>query len=168
MKDDTYYLHQTPKNICELLMDMVPLENGDAVHEPFKGEGAFYDHFPDNVVKSYCEIEEGIDYRSHTGNIDWVISNPPFQLENAKGKRENSFYPLLDYYSAIVKKGIAFLANDRCFSTLTPKRMKKLNDAGLYLQGYTICNIKKWRGRYFFMIFTRDNNPNINFIEGSY
>jgi hypothetical protein len=138
------------------------------VLEPFKGEGSFFDNFPDFVKKEWCEIEEGVDYQTHTGSIDWVITNPPFQLENKKGKRINSFFPLLEHFALKVNKGIAFLGNDRCFSTLTPLRMKRLNDMGLYLQGYTICNIKKWRGRYFFMIFTKKINPDINFLITNY
>ena len=148
MKDETYFFHQTPEELCKLLIKKCNLIKDDTVLEPFKGEGSFYNNYE--------------------GEIDWVISNPPFRLENNKGKRENSFYPLLDYYSTRVNKGIAFLGNDYCFSTLTPKRMKKINEMGLYLQGYTICNIKKWRGRYFFMIFTKEKNQNINFIEGSF
>ena len=167
-EQETYHFHQTPAELAKLLIAKVPLIEGDKVLEPFKGEGAFYNHFPDFVEKSWCEIQEGRDYKAHEGEVDWVISNPPFRLENEKGKRENSFYPLLEYYSTRVKKGIAFLGNDYCFSTLTPKRMKKLNELGWFLQGYTICNVKKWRGRYFFIIFQKRENKNINFIEGSF
>tara|TARA_R110000868_G_scaffold320405_1_gene581304 strand:+ start:351 stop:857 length:507 start_codon:yes stop_codon:yes gene_type:complete len=168
MKDDTYYFHQTPPELCKLLVEKVPLKDGDKVLEPFKGEGSFYNALPDFIIKNWTEIEEGRDFKNYQGEIDWVITNPPFKLENEKGKLENSFYPLLDYYSTRVNKGIAFLGNDYCFSTLTPVRMKKINALGFYLQGYTICNVKKWRGRYFFMIFTKEYNKNINFIEGSF
>ena len=168
MKDETYYFHQTPKELCKDLISLIPLIQGDKVLEPFKGEGGFYNVLPDIVSKEWTEIEEGRDYKTHIGNVDWVISNPPFKLENKKGKQENSFYPLLEYYAPRVNKGIAFLGNDYCFSTLTPLRLKKLNDAGLYLQGYTICNVKKWRGRYFFMIFTKEINPKINYLIKNY
>ncbi len=59
------------------------------------------------------------------------------------------------------------MGNDYCFSTLTPKRMKELNESGYYLNYYKICNVKAWRGRYFFMIFTKEPS-NIGFLEGSY
>jgi len=168
-KDDIYYFHQTPNDLACDLINKVPLEVGDKVVDSFRGEGAFYNNFPDYVEKGWCEIVDGIDYKNYEGEIDWIITNPPFRLEDEKkGKRVNSFYPLLEYYSTRAKKGIAFLGNDYCFSTLTPIRMKKLNELGWYLQGYTICNIKKWRGRYFFMIFMKKPNPNINFLLGSY
>lgn len=168
MKDETYYFHQTPPELCQKLIQKLPLVSGDQVLEPFRGEGSFYNSLPDCVEKYWCEIEEGRDYKDHIGEIDWIVSNPPFQLENKNGKRQNSFYQLLEYYASRVNKGVAFLGNDYCFSTLTPLRMKKLNELGLYLQGYTICNVKKWRGRYFFMIFTREKNDKINFIEGNF
>jgi hypothetical protein len=168
MKNDTYYFHQTPEELCKILITKIPLVNDDIVLEPFKGEGSFYNNFPTNVKKEWCEIEEGKDYKDYTGSIDWIISNPPFKLDIGDNNRVNSFYSILEYFSTKVNKGIAFLGNDYCFSTLTPLRMKKLNDNGLYLQGYTICNVKKWRGRYFFMVFNKIPNNNIGYIEGSY
>lgn len=168
-KNETYYFHQTPNDLAKELIKKVPLVAGDKVVDSFRGEGAFYNNFPDFVEKGWCEITEGKDYKDYEGEIDWEITNPPFRLEDeTKGKRVNSFYPLLEYYSTRVNKGIAFLANDYCFSTLTPIRMEKLNKLGWYLQGYTICNVKKWRGRYFFMIFTKEKNDKINYLLGSY
>ena len=154
MKDETYYFHQTPHELAKLLIEKVGLEEGDVVLEPFKGEGAFYNNLPDNVVKEWTELEEGRCYTSHIGMVDWIISNPPFQLE-AKIKRVNSFWYLLNYFADKVNKGIAFLANDTCFATLTPKRIKELNQKGLYLKKFITCSIKKWRGRYLFLIFTK-------------
>jgi len=167
LKDETYYFHQTPETLAIELIKKIPILETDIVHEPFKGEGSFYNNFP-KCKKVYSEIAENKDYRDYTDKIDWVITNPPFRLENDKGKLVNSFFPLLEYYADKVDKGVAFLGNDYCFSTLTPLRMKRLNEMGLYLQGYTICNIRKWRGRYFFMIFTKKKNDNINYLIENY
>ena len=62
-----------------------------------------------------------------------------------------------------------FLGNDYCLSTLTPKRMKELNDNGLFLNKIVICNVKKWRGRYFGLYFNK-NIPNDSFayLTGTY
>jgi len=166
-KDETYYFHQTPFALAKQLIDLTPLIEGDVVLEPFKGEGAFYNHLPDFVKKEWTEIEEGKDYKSFTGEVDWVISNPPFKLETTKG-RVSSFWTILKHYTSIAKKGICFLGNDYCFCTLTPKRMKELNDEGWYLNGYIICNIKAWRGRYFYMTFTKEKTNHISFLNGSF
>jgi hypothetical protein len=166
MKDKMYYFHQTPNELAKKLIEFLPLKADDTVLEPFKGEGAFYNNLPDYVVKHWTEIEEGRDYLSFEGPVDWVISNPPFRLETATG-RVNAFWTILKHYTSIAQKGIAFLGNDYCFSTLTPKRMKELNALGFYFHSYKVCSVKAWRGRYFFMIFTKEPSQ-IGYLEGNY
>lgn len=168
VKNDEYFFHQTPKELAEKLIKEIDLDHGDIILEPFKGEGAFYDSLPDFVIKEYCEIEEGKDYKDFKEKIDWVISNPPFKLENHEGIRENAFYTILKHYAPIVNKGIAFLGNDYCFSTLTPKRLKELNILGLYIHKIVVCSIKKWRGRYFFIIFKKRESQFYKYIEGNF
>jgi hypothetical protein len=164
---DAYYFHQTPKDLAKKLIAYIDFSDNDLVLEPFRGEGAFYDNLP-NVNKDWCEIEQGRDYKDYTKNIDWVVSNPPFKLKTNE-KRVNSFYFLIDYYAKRVNKGIAFLGNDTCFNTLTPKRLKELNEKyNLYIHNIIVCNVKKWRGRYFFIIFKKGNNSFYKYIEGSY
>jgi hypothetical protein len=155
MKNDIYYFHQTPPELAKLLIEKIGLQDGDTVLEPFRGEKAFYDNFPSNVVKEWTEVEEGRDYTSHEGMVDWVITNPPFRLESKVG-RVNAFWYLLNYYTDKANKGIAFLANDTCFSTLTPKRIKMLNEKGWFLKKMITSSVKRWRGRYLFLIFTKE------------
>lgn len=153
-KDKTYYFHQTPKDLAKALVEMCPIEENDIVIEPFKGEGAFYDAFPENCRKEWAELTEGKDYKEITRDYDWVITNPPFRLDTG-GKRVNSFWFLLDYYTQRARKGIAFLGNDACFCTLTPRRQKILEERGWGITKITVCSIKKWRGRYFFFILEK-------------
>jgi hypothetical protein len=155
LDNETYLFHQTPVDLAKDLIEHIPLVEGDVVFEPFKGEGAFYDQFPEYVNKEWCEIEEGRDYTEHTDRVDWVITNPPFRLETDKG-RVNGFYPLLDYFAGRVDKGLAFLVNDRCVSALTPRRIKLLSEKGLYLHKMVVCGVKKWRGRYYFLVFKKE------------
>jgi len=168
MKSDVYYFHQTPEELAKVLISKVPIEDGDVIYEPFKGEGAFYNNFPVNTHKLYTEIEEGLDFRNMNEEYDWVITNPPFRLQIDETKRVNSFFYILDYYYSKVKKGIALLTNDKCFSSLTPLRLKKLNDSGLYIHNIIVCNVKKWRGRYFFIIFKKEPCSMFNYILGSF
>jgi hypothetical protein len=167
MKDTEYNFHQTPKELAKDLIKYVDFALDDIVLEPFKGEGAFYDVLPSIVQKHWCEIEEGRDWMSYTGDIDWVVSNPPFRLDN-DGKRENAYFKIMNYYSTRVRKGIAFLGNDYCLSCLTPIRMKILNDNGIYLNKIVMCNVKQWRGRYFFMIFEKSNKNLFHYLPGNY
>ena len=154
MDRETYLLHQTPTDCAKDLIAHVPLVDNDIVLEPFKGEGAFYNHFPASVQKRWAERELGVDYTSIVDEYDWVITNPPFKLDT-EGKRVNSFWFLLDYYTQRARKGIAFLGNDCCFSALTPKRLQLLASRGFYITKIVVCSIKKWRGRYFFIILEK-------------
>lgn len=151
---ETYYLHQTPRSLAEALVALTPLEEGDVVLEAFKGEGAFYDALPPFVKKEWCEASQGRDYTHFTGSADWVISNPPYRLVS-DGKAVNALWLLLDYFSTRVAKGIGFLINDKCLSSLTPNRLNILAERGLHLTSLTICSVKKWRGRYYYLLFTK-------------
>jgi len=169
MDETTYLFHQTPEELAKLLIQHIDFCPNDLVLEPFRGEGAFYNHFPDTVVKDWCEIREGRDFKNYVGNVDWVISNPPFRLEQPNGKRVNSFFYLVDYYASRINKGIAFLAMDACFSTLTPIRLKELQEKhNLYIHNIIVCNVKKWRGRYFFMVFKKGECSFYKHVIGSY
>lgn len=44
--------------------------------EPFKGDGAFYNHLPIGTL--WCEINEGLDFFNFNDKVDWIISNPPY------------------------------------------------------------------------------------------
>lgn len=164
--NEVYLFHQTPKECAKDLIKFVPLVEGDIVLEPFRGEGAFYDNFPNNVIKKWAEIEKGVDYTTQT-DYDWVITNPPFRLDFG-AKRVNSFWYLLDYYSTRARKGIAFLGNDSCFSTLTPKRQEILKQRGWKITKIIVCSIKKWRGRYFFFILQKEGYDCMDYLLENY
>lgn len=167
MSNETYMLHQTPPTLAALLVNTLPLDPSDILYEPFKGEGAFYNAFPTHNEKDWAEIRQGRDYKDHTAAYDWVITNPPFSIHNGK-KLVNSFWPLLDYFSQHARKGIAFLANDRCFSTFTPLRLELLKQRGWALTALTTCNVKKWRGRYYFVVFQKARSSVIAHLSGSF
>lgn len=167
MKDDVYFFHQTPITLCKELMKYVSYEDGDILFEPFKGEGNFYNCFPTSTTNVWTEIEEGRCYTSYRDKIDWVITNPPFRIiEN--GKRENTFYKVLNYFADRAEKGICILGNFSCFFALTPKRMSELNKKGFYLNQVVLCNVKAWKGRYYFMIFTKEPNDSFKYMLSSF
>ena len=160
---EEYYFHQTPVDLCKKLIAITPLENGDKVLEPFKGEGGFYDNLPNHINKDWCEITQGRDYKDYSGDIDWIVSNPPFKLDG-----KCAFWKLINYYTEHVKKGIALLGNEYCLSSLTPKRICELKKKGWYVNKIVCCSIKKWRGRYYYIILQRQSCDFFDYIEGNY
>lgn len=167
-RDEAYYFHQTPETLAVKLIDLVPLVDGDVVYEPFRGEGSFYNNFPAGTTKLWTELVDGQDYRNFTETYDWVITNPPFRLQHTDGTRTNSFWLLLEHFTNTARKGVAFLGNDNCFSALTPLRIQRLRDRGWYIQSITVCSVKRWRGRYFFIVLTRTPSQFYTALDGHY
>lgn len=166
--EEVYLFHQTPAQLAKDLIKHITIEQTDIVLEPFKGEGAFYDNLP-QCQKEWCEIAQGRDWLSHTTMVDWVITNPPFRFETGAGnKRENAFYKVLLHFSTLVNKGVALLINDKCLAALTPNRIKDLESNGLYLHNMIVSSVKKWRGRYYFMIFKKEPSPVLKSLSGTY
>lgn len=162
MKDEQYFLNQTPIDLCLDLVEHIPIEFGDTVWEPFAGEKSFYNAIRKKTQQTeWTEIEDGKDYKDIEGKFDWIITNPPF---NGTG----SFAKLLMELSDNVNKGIAFLGNQYCFTSLTPKRLKILEDKGLCLSKVVVCNVKKWFGKYYLMVFTRTQPRVMDYLLGSY
>lgn len=158
--DEAYAFHQTPPDLAKRLIEFVPLEQGDVVYEPFMGEGAFYNNFPANTTKIWAEIRKGKDYKVES-EYDWVITNPPFRLEEGN-TRINGFWLTLDYFSTRAKKGVAFLFNKKCLEALTPKRLELLHQRGFFVEKIVVCSVKKWMGRYYFLILRK--RPNNFFV----
>lgn len=152
---DMYMFHQTPAELAADLMRFIPLEASDRYYEPFAGENAFFNSFPNFALKDWSEITRGRDYKDYNKEYDWVITNPPFKIPNDKGVLKNAIFPLLLYFAARAKKGIAFLVSDYAFNSLTPIRIAKMEALGFYLQSLTFCAVKEWRGRYIFMVWSK-------------
>ena len=171
MKDDTYYFHQTPELLCRDIISNIAFEPDDIVLEPFAGENHFFKNFPEDITKYRCEIEDGLDFK----DFDYegirpttIITNPPFRLETENG-RKNAFFDILLFFSKMsFIKNIYFLCNDYCVGSLTPKRMTKLNEQGLFINKKTTISIKKFRGRYYLCHFSRTHNPSFDYYLTNY
>ena len=69
----------TPPVLAKKMIEMCEIKPTDRVLDPSRGGGVFYDNFPE-CIKSYCEIEEGIDFFDYDQEIDIIIGNPPYSL----------------------------------------------------------------------------------------
>lgn len=153
--NEIYNFHQTPAELAADLMRFIPFQLDDRCYEPFAGKDAFFNAFPKSMRTDWSEITRGRDYKDYNKEYDWVITNPPFKIPNEKGVLKNAIFPLLLYFAARTKKGIAFLVSDYGFNSLTPVRIAKMEALGFYLQSLTTCAVKEWRGRYYMMVWSK-------------
>ena len=97
-----------PKNTPEKDLVMTPeylakdiiehFKPSGIILDPCRGQGAFYDNF-NTETKDWCELDEGKDFLTYNKKVDWIITNPPFNV----GKD----FALKSLETA--KRGVAFL-----------------------------------------------------------
>ena len=66
----------TPRTLAKAVIDHHPISG--QVLDPCRGDGAFYDQFPDHSESLWCEINEGRDFLQWQMPVDWIVGNPPW------------------------------------------------------------------------------------------
>lgn len=145
--DNEFY---TPQALARYCIDQVPLEEGDIVLDSARGTGAFYNQFPDYVERKYCEITEGIDFLEWSQEIDWIITNPPY--DNLDEWYQHS--------ADVVRKGFAYLFH---LHNITPRRIEMMEQKNFGLTHIHLCKVFEWYGMSAFVIFTRGKNHCISY-----
>jgi len=142
-------LHYTDKKMVRDLIRMIPLTLGDRVLDAGSGRNkTWYKELCDYCVEPFeCEIEDGVDFLLWRKSVDWVIGNPPF----------SQGYKFVEHASIIANKGMAFLGSGKFInSLLLPNRLERLKEAGFYINSIRVVQDKRWYGRYYFIVFTRN------------
>ncbi len=101
--------------------------------DPFKHTGRYYNNFPEDVEKDWCEITQGRDALKYNYTDTVVVSNPPYSI----------LTPLLDKMAKDKAAVISLLILNHA---LTAPRLEKMEKAGYRLAGLTFCNVKGWFG----------------------
>ena len=68
----------TPEDVSKLIISKFNLSG--KVLDAFRGGGSFYNNYPENVEKYWCEIKDGVDFFDYHEKIDWIITNPPYSI----------------------------------------------------------------------------------------
>lgn len=75
---DKYY---TPRYCIELLIKRIDFTKVNSFLEPCKGDGRILEYIPNDILKYYAELDDGIDYlNTDFSQVDLIITNPPFSL----------------------------------------------------------------------------------------
>jgi hypothetical protein len=151
-KDITF--HYTNEQMVKDLILLIPFKLGDSVLDAGSGKNkVWYNNLPNNLIKYECEIEDGHDFLEYTEKYDWIIGNPPFHIG----------WEFTEKAIQLANKGICWLVNNTEMNSLfTPRRQRIIREYGFYLEKIHIVSDKRWFGRYYFLIFTK--NPN-NFLS---
>ena len=148
----------TPESLVIDLLKKVPIIEGDIVIDAGSGDRKVWFNNIPSSKKIESEIKDGSDFLKINKEVDWSIGNPPFW----------EFIPFIFKASEISRKGFAFLTNHSRINQITPVRLRKLEEKGFYLSSITIFAVKKWFGRYYFLVFTKTKNTSIDYLKGNY
>ena len=136
---------QTPIDLAENLLKMIPIKANDILYEAFRGDGNFYNLFPKENVKIWSEIKEGKDFFDFDGNCDWCITNPPW----------SKITKILNKLVKICNTGFALLIHSL---TISPNRIKFIEENGFIITKYHMVKVTGWFSHSVFIICEKKNN----------
>ena len=151
----------TNPTMAKDLIARICFADGDIIMEACKGTGSFYDNLPSNTINKYCEINEGIDYLSFDGIVDYTISNPPFVPRKL-------FWSFHCKAMDTTRKEIYWLVNLASLNTFTPKRLQEMKDKGWLINSFHIVSDKRWFGRYAWVKISKNNTDVMSWYKKSY
>ena len=134
----------TPPSVAKKMINICDISPTDKVLDPSKGKGVFYDNLPE-CIKSYCEIEEGLDFFDYEGDVDVIVGNPPFSL-----------------WDKWVDKTIQLNPKKICYIygvfNMTPKRFERFENNGYKIQKVVLMDIEWWLGSSFVVLMEKKPN----------
>lgn len=68
----------TPEFIVKKIMKELPIKSSDTLLDAFAGDMVFYNNYPEDNIKFWCEIDKGKDFYEFNKKVDWIITNPPY------------------------------------------------------------------------------------------
>lgn len=145
--NDIFY---TPLELSKKAIDMIDYNDNDIWFDPFKGEGSYYNQFPNNN-KVYTEITEGKDFFEFNDKVDIICSNPPYSLINK----------VLEKCSQLNPRVINLLIG---MINLSPRRIQIMNDNGYYITKLHLVNVKGWFNNNIVVQFEKGVNFDKNII----
>ena len=152
-KDITF--HYTNEQMVKDLLKIIPISG--SVLDAGSGKNKVW--FKNLKGKKYeCEIEDDCDFLLWDKKVDWVVGNPPFKMG----------WLFLDKASQIATHGIAFLGNLNFLNSCLPGRLEIIKQRGFQLNKIHIVQDKRWFGRYYFLIFTKDKNEFLSWNNKNY
>ncbi|NCD07198.1 MAG: hypothetical protein EOL97_13875 [Spirochaetia bacterium] len=149
--------HYTNEQMVKDLIAITPL-SGSVLDAGSGKNKVWYKNIPEGLEKYECEIEDGVDFMEWDKKVDWIIGNPPFNIG----------WKFIEKSCEIAQKGLAVLGNINNFNQFTSARLEKMKEAGFTLKHIKIVADKRWFGRYYYLIFTKENNNLLSWERKTY
>ena len=141
--NDIFY---TPDELVIDCIKCIDIKSDDILLDPFYGDGAFYNKYPIENKKEWCEIAKDKDFFEYNNKVDWIISNPPFSILNK----------VLDHCCSISKKGFGLIM---LTTALTIPRINRMKLKGFKITKLLYFQVKQWFGfTCVFVVFSKDGN----------
>tara|TARA_R110000824_G_scaffold90056_1_gene220345 strand:+ start:234 stop:845 length:612 start_codon:yes stop_codon:yes gene_type:complete len=137
----------TPLKVAKLMIEMCEIKENETILDCSRGGGIFYDNYPENCNKDYCEITENKDFFKYDKKVDIICGNPPYSLWT---KWIEKTLKICDRFCYIFGQ-----------MNLTGVRLNMIKKAGFRIKKFHICEIKWWFGRSFIVLFERSTEPSI-------
>lgn len=88
--------------------------------DAFAGKKVFYNNYPKENKKYYCEIEEGKDFFKFNKKVDWIITNPPY----------SKFTDILEKSFEIADNVVYLIPHNKIY--VSEKRLNMVEEFGEY------------------------------------
>ena len=152
--------HYTNPEMVRDLLRITPISETDVVLDAGSGQNKIWYNNLTTIVEKYeYEIEDGVDFLECDKKVDWVVGNPPFHQS----------WLFMEKSLKIAEKGFAFLINNTGLnSAFTPRRQQIIREAGFCLNKIHIVSDARWFGRYYYLIFTKQENDLISWDKKTY
>ena len=145
----------TPLELAKKHIDMIDVREGELWLDPCKNNGSYYNQFPENVDKDYCEILEDKDFFSYEGEPDVIIQNPPYSILN------DWFQKNIDLNPRVVSMLIGI-------HNLTLKRWRMMEKAGYGITKFRLLKVKEWFGLSLLIVFEKGKKNIIEYDDITY
>jgi len=138
----------TPEPLAKMLIDTHINKPEYIWFDPFRNSGHFYNNFPFQNKKDWCEILDNKDFFKYDKPVDIISSNPPYSLIDK----------VMAHSFKIARHEVGYLIG---INNLTTKRIEVANKAGFYIKYIQMFKVYKFFGFSIYVIFSKDIDKNI-------
>jgi len=157
-KNPDVSFHYTDEDLAVDCLKLVDYSEEDIVLDVGRGDNWVWFNNIKSKNKDWVEIEDGKDFFEYNKKVDWCVGNPPYKL----------LWKMIEKSCDISNKGFGFLIAINGMNMMTPKRLEWLKQRGFFLSKIMVVTCKRWYGRYFFVIFSRNNGGFLTWSKKNY